>query len=71
MKLKVGYTVPTGSKANSGFKFTPPQPGRQTIVVKFTSKEMDDVDGFLNFMVAPAKDDAKENETNGNVWLNI
>lgn len=64
LNLKVGYTVPSGSKANSGFKFTPPASGRQTIVVKFTSKEMDDVDGFLNFMVAPKKD--SENETNGN-----
>lgn len=64
IKLKVGYTVESGSKANSGFKFTPPTSGRNTIVVKFKSKELDDVDGFLNFMVAPSKE---ENETNGNV----
>lgn len=51
LEIKVGYTVEPGLKANAGFEFTPPKSGRNTIVVKFSSKELDDVDGFLNFMV--------------------
>ena len=35
---------------------TPKFPGRSTIVAKFVSKEMDDVDGFLNFMIEPKKE---------------
>lgn len=62
LELKIGYTVESGLKANAGFKFTPPKSGRNTIVAKFTSKELDDVDGFLNFMVEPSKE-----ETNGSV----
>jgi len=30
--------------------------GRSTIAAKFVSKELEDVDGFLNFMVAPKKE---------------
>lgn len=62
LDINVGYTVERGLKANAGFKFIPPKVGRNTIVAKFTSKEMDDVDGFLNFMVEPKKE-----ETNGSV----
>lgn len=57
LEIKVGYTVESGLKANAGFKFTPPKPGRNTIVAKFVSKELDDVDGFLNFMVEESKEE--------------
>lgn len=43
-------------EAKITFKLKPPTEGRQTIVAKFTSNELDDVDGFLNFMVSPVKD---------------
>lgn len=34
------------------FNLTPPYSGRSTIVAKFSSKELDDVDGFLAYVVA-------------------
>lgn len=53
--------VLAGEKAEVQIKFTPTEVGRQTIVAKFVSKELKDVDGYLVFMVEPAK-----NEANGN-----
>ncbi|KAJ8865859.1 hypothetical protein PR048_033382 [Dryococelus australis] len=53
LKLKLPQTVPTGGEALVPFKMTPKFPGRATIIAKFTSKELEDVDGFLNFMVEP------------------
>lgn len=38
------------------FRVLPQVPGRATIAAKFTSKELDDVDGFLNFMVTLLED---------------
>jgi transglutaminase 1 len=35
---------------------TPKFSGRSTIAAKFVSKELEDVDGFLNFMVEPKKE---------------
>lgn len=33
------------------FKFTPQFTGKQVISAKFTSKQLQDVDGYLQFMV--------------------
>lgn len=52
--------VAPGDYATATIKLTPPWSGRHTILAKFTSKEMNDVDGFLAFLVQPKK------ETNGN-----
>lgn len=49
-----------GDFATATIKLTPPYSGRHTIAAKFVSKEMNDVDGFLAFMVQP------KSETNGN-----
>lgn len=56
-RIKVKSTVNSGEKAIGQFKFTPPTPGRQNIAAKFISKELDDVDGFLNFMVEASKEE--------------
>jgi hypothetical protein len=48
--------IPSGSEATTTFKLTPKFSGRSTIAAKFVSKELEDVDGFLNFMVEPKKE---------------
>lgn len=48
--------VAPGDEATATFKLTPKFDGRATIAAKFVSKELEDVDGFLNFMVEPKKD---------------
>ncbi|XP_063239972.1 annulin [Bacillus rossius redtenbacheri] len=53
LKLKVPQTIAVEGEASVSFKMTPKFPGRATIIAKFTSKELEDVDGFLNFMVEP------------------
>lgn len=58
--LKVGKPIPPGEKAIGNFTFTPPKTGRQSFGAKFESKELEDVDGFLVFMVEENK------EGNGN-----
>ncbi|RZF45384.1 hypothetical protein LSTR_LSTR002827 [Laodelphax striatellus] len=50
-KVKLTGNVGPNEELSAPFKMIPMFPGRATIVVKFTSKELDDVDGFLNFMV--------------------
>lgn len=59
LKLKLKETIQPGGRAQGQFKFVPPKPGRQNIAAKFVSKELDDVDGFLNFMVIPTIDDSE------------
>jgi transglutaminase 1 len=49
--------VGVGETAEHTFMFTPPYSGRATLVAKFTSKELDDVDGFLAFEVHPRDED--------------
>jgi len=49
-------SIPSGGEATVSFKLTPKFPGRSTVVAKFVSKELDDVDGFLNFMTEPKKE---------------
>ncbi|XP_049802797.1 annulin isoform X1 [Schistocerca nitens] len=55
-KIKLSQNIAPGEEASVNFKFTPKYDGRATIAAKFTSKELDDVDGFLNFMVEPKKE---------------
>lgn len=49
--------VPVEGTASATFKFTPPFSGRGTFAAKFTSKELDDVDGFLAFEMLPRPED--------------
>ncbi|KAK4880423.1 hypothetical protein RN001_008569 [Aquatica leii] len=53
--LKVKNSVAPGQRALAKFRFTPPNAGSQTIAAKFVSSELEDVDGFLNFVVEPNK----------------
>lgn len=51
MKLKLSSEVEQFGEATCAFSMVPPRVGRETIAAKFYSKELDDVDGFINFMV--------------------
>jgi transglutaminase 1 len=53
-----------GETIEQKFTFTPPFAGRATLMAKFTSKELDDVDGFLAFEVEPDPDNIIFNEVN-------
>ncbi|KAH1024363.1 hypothetical protein HUJ05_003856 [Dendroctonus ponderosae] len=55
IKLKV-KTVGPGEKAAGEFSFTPPTSGVFTVAAKFVSREMDDVDGHLEILVEPKKE---------------
>ncbi|XP_055683515.1 annulin isoform X2 [Lutzomyia longipalpis] len=49
--------VPIDGTAAATFKYTPPYAGRGALAAKFTSKELDDVDGFLAFETQPRPED--------------
>ncbi|XP_031778774.1 annulin isoform X3 [Nasonia vitripennis] len=51
LKLKLAEDVEVGGEAVCRFSMTPLFEGRATIAAKFYSKELDDVDGFINFTV--------------------
>lgn len=55
LKLKLSETVDVDGDAECSFSMVPKFEGRATIAAKFYSKELEDVDGFINFMVKPAK----------------
>ncbi|XP_029048718.1 annulin isoform X1 [Osmia bicornis bicornis] len=55
LKIKLSETVEVEADAECSFSMVPKFEGRATIAVKFYSKELEDVDGFINFMVKPAK----------------
>ncbi|KAG7204155.1 hypothetical protein KM043_001995 [Ampulex compressa] len=55
LKLKLSETVEADADAECAFSMIPKLEGRATIAAKFYSKELEDVDGFINFMVKPAK----------------
>ncbi|XP_055376367.1 annulin isoform X2 [Condylostylus longicornis] len=59
--------IPVGGTGAATFKFTPPYAGRGTLVAKFDSKDLDDVDGFLAFEVEPRPGDVL---TNGATFTN-
>lgn len=54
--------IPIKAMAEGKFEVIPPWSGRHTIFAKFDSKELDDVDGFLNFEAAPQPEDVLLNE---------
>lgn len=49
--------VAVGETITNTFSLTPEFAGRATIAAKFTSKELDDVDGFLAFEAQPRPED--------------
>ncbi|XP_043667444.1 annulin isoform X1 [Vespula pensylvanica] len=56
LKIKLSEPVEVDADAECSFSMTPKQEGRATIAAKFYSKELEDVDGFVNFMVKPTKE---------------
>ncbi|XP_046608601.1 annulin isoform X1 [Neodiprion virginianus] len=60
LKLKLKDKVEVGEEASCMFSMTPRIEGRSTIAAKFHSDELEDVDGFINFMVNPAKPSAND-----------
>lgn len=67
LKIKLKDSVPQGGFAKASFKFTPPMTGRFTLTAKFDSKELEDVDGFVRFVVIPnqASNDNPKPPSNG------
>ena len=55
LKLKLSENVEVGELAKCSFSLTPELVGKATIAIKFSSKELEDVDGFKEFMVKPRK----------------
>lgn len=55
--IKIKAAVLDKQKAVAQFKFTPPDAGKQTVAAKFTSKELSDVEGFINFVVDQKKEE--------------
>lgn len=49
------------------FSLTPQFVGRATLAVKFTSKELDDVDGFLAYENKPRPEDILMNGTENEI----
>lgn len=61
------YQVPDvqpKSFAETRFAYKPPYVGSAKLIAKFTSKEIDDVDGFRVFEVAPKPEDILINDNN-------
>uniref|UniRef100_A0A336LKB0 protein-glutamine gamma-glutamyltransferase n=1 Tax=Culicoides sonorensis TaxID=179676 RepID=A0A336LKB0_CULSO len=59
--------IPVKAMAEGKFDIIPPWSGRHTIFAKFDSKELDDVDGFLNFEAAPQPEDVLLPENNHDI----
>ncbi|XP_017060319.2 LOW QUALITY PROTEIN: annulin-like [Drosophila ficusphila] len=51
LKLKIAE-VPMGGNATADFEYTPPYYGHVAMVAKFSCKELDEVDGYKDFIVA-------------------
>ncbi|XP_075153720.1 transglutaminase isoform X2 [Haematobia irritans] len=49
--------IPVGGTAASTFKYVPPYAGRGTLLAKFTSKDLDDVDGYIHYEIKPRPED--------------
>ncbi|EDV31392.1 uncharacterized protein Dana_GF14572, isoform A [Drosophila ananassae] len=56
LKFKIAE-IPVGGTAAATFKYTPPYAGRGTMLAKFTSKELDDVDGYKHYEIEPRPED--------------
>lgn len=54
LKVKLTDPVEVDAYAECSFSMVPKFQGRATIAAKFYSKELEDVDGFVNFMVKAA-----------------
>nr|CAI5846403.1 unnamed protein product [Callosobruchus analis] len=52
LKIRIKDAVPPGGQAKAEFKFTPQTSGKDTIAAKFVCRQMDDVDGYLEIVVA-------------------
>ncbi|XP_030383755.1 annulin isoform X2 [Scaptodrosophila lebanonensis] len=56
LKFKIAE-IPVGGTAASTFKYVPPYAGRGTLLAKFNSKELDDVDGYMHYEIEPRPGD--------------
>ncbi|KAF4519866.1 hypothetical protein B566_EDAN005204 [Ephemera danica] len=54
LKLKLAEELAPQAVGSADFVFTPHFSGKKTLSAKFSSRELDDVDGFLEFMIKPA-----------------
>ncbi|XP_005181682.2 annulin isoform X2 [Musca domestica] len=61
--------IPVGGTAASTFKYTPPYAGRGTLLAKFSSKELDDVDGFMHYEIKPRPEDVIMNNNSSNTII--
>ncbi|XP_034230748.1 annulin [Thrips palmi] len=52
LKIDMAQAIPPNGTATVSFRMVPRVPGKATIAAKFVSKQLDDVDGFLEFMVS-------------------
>ncbi|KAE8736894.1 hypothetical protein FOCC_FOCC017650 [Frankliniella occidentalis] len=52
LKIDMAQSIPPNGAATVSFRMVPRVPGKATIAAKFVSKPLDDVDGFLEFMVS-------------------
>lgn len=59
--------MPPKTFGEARFAYKPPYVGSAKLVAKFTSKEMDDVDGFRSFEIAPKADDVLMTETTNEI----
>lgn len=55
VKIRLTESVAVNGIAECSFSMEPRREGRATIAAKFYSKELEDVEGFINFMVEPAE----------------
>lgn len=63
---QVPYDVPVRGTAEIRFVYKPPYAGRATFAAKFSSKELDDVDGFKAFVIAPRDEDILMSDRSNN-----
>ncbi|XP_073827498.1 transglutaminase isoform X2 [Musca autumnalis] len=61
--------IPVGGTAASTFKYIPPYAGRGTLLAKFSSKELDDVDGFMHYEIKPRPEDIIMNNNSSNTII--
>lgn len=57
LKLKIKKPVPPGENVTATFTYVPSKIGRQSFGAKFTCREMNDVDGYVVFVVEANKEE--------------
>lgn len=62
MILKLPANVEPGEEASATCKLTPVMSGQKTIVAKFTSKDLQDVDGYKNIYITSKSTDHSNND---------